>query len=755
MAPHPNHFATAANPNWPRHEAAHRGRDSGRYRCSRNGPAEVRQADGAGSGPNPINKPGSTCYNTSLPGGRNAGIPCAVVAPMRKIRLKSTPASRLSEHFERELNDSQRAAVTAPDGYNLILAGPGSGKTRVITYPRRLSDRHAASRRNRSCWSRSPDVPPARWSGGWRPLIGEQASQVWAGTFHHIGNRLLRRAAGLLGYQPNFTILDSEDQLDLIRLAMDDAGLSGTGKLAPKPAAVQHLISYCANVNRPLAEVVAERSPSWSQWQPQIEAVAAAYAERKLAANCMDYDDLLLQWGRLDPRVPRRARRAGPDVPPHPDRRDARHQRRPGRAWSRRSRRPGAGNLTGRRRRRPVDLPVPRGRLRQYPQVPRAASRCADLPARHQLPFDAPDRRVHPGLDRPQHRPGFPKDLVSARPDGVPAAGRLHRGRLRGGRVHLPADPRRAATRAWRWARWRSSTATITTASCCRASCWRGESRTRVRSGLRFFEQAHIKDVLAYLRIVLNPRDEASWRRLLLLLPGRRSGQGRRDLPASGTERPSRSRPLETAEAMALLPPKSKGFFAGFVGDLRKLRRDRPGSQPGRGGRRDPQGRLSGDGQAQVRAAREPDRRHRAVRPARRQVRQPPAADRRLAPGRRRLRHGLGRRRRAAARSWCSARSTRPRGSSGRTSSSPGWSRRASRTAAPSTSPAAKTKSGGSSTSAITRAMNELTLTYPLTHAPAAAAGPTVFTTPSRFLTEIDEACVERAEIEQDRNRGR
>ena len=91
-------------------------------------------------------------------------------------------------------------------------------------------------------------------------LIGEQASQVWAGTFHHIGNRLLRRAAALLGYQPNFTILDSEDQLDLIRLAMDDAGLTGTGKLAPKPAAVHHLISFSANVNRPLAEVVAERN---------------------------------------------------------------------------------------------------------------------------------------------------------------------------------------------------------------------------------------------------------------------------------------------------------------------------------------------------------------------------------------------------------------------------------------------------------------------------------------------------------------
>src|SRR5262249_19008161 len=102
-----------------------------------------------------------------------------------------------------------------------------------------------------------------------------------------------------LGYQPNFTILDSEDQTDLVRLAMDDSGLFGTGRMAPKPATVLHLISFAANVARPLAEVVAERSPDLAEWVPQIEAAAKAYADRKRAANCMDYDDLLGEWGRL------------------------------------------------------------------------------------------------------------------------------------------------------------------------------------------------------------------------------------------------------------------------------------------------------------------------------------------------------------------------------------------------------------------------------------------------------------------------
>ncbi len=222
---------------------------------------------------------------------------------MRKIRLKSTPASRLGEHFQRELNESQRAAVTAPDGYNLILAGPGSGKTRVITF--RVAYLIANGVPADSIMLVTFTRRAAReMVHRLESLIGEQANRVWAGTFHHIGNRLLRRAAPLLGYQPNFTILDGEDQLDLIRLAMDDAKLTGTGKMAPRPAEVQHLISFSANVDRPLAELIAERHPELTDWVAGIEAVAKAYAVRKRDANCMDYDDLLLQWGRLIREVP-------------------------------------------------------------------------------------------------------------------------------------------------------------------------------------------------------------------------------------------------------------------------------------------------------------------------------------------------------------------------------------------------------------------------------------------------------------------
>jgi DNA helicase-2/ATP-dependent DNA helicase PcrA len=103
--------------------------------------------------------------------------------------------------------------------------------------------------------------------------------------------------------------------------------------------------------------------------------------------------------------------------------------------------------------------------------------------------------------------------------------------------------------------------------------------RYAVRSGLRFFEQAHIKDALAFLRIVVNPRDESAWRRLLLLIPG----IGQVKAAALCVRLIADADPmaaLATAETMALVPTKSKGLFAGFVADLAKIRATEPATNP-------------------------------------------------------------------------------------------------------------------------------------------------------------------------------
>jgi DNA helicase-2/ATP-dependent DNA helicase PcrA len=100
-----------------------------------------------------------------------------------------------------------------------------------------------------------------------------------------------------------------------------------------------------------------------------------------------------------------------------------------------------------------------------------------------------------------------------------------------------------------------------------------------VRSGLRFFEQAHIKDVLGYLRVVQNPRDEASWRRILLLLPG----VGPATAAALFQHLLQQADPLAAlagAATMATVPPRSRGFFAAFVSDLRRIQKTDPEHHP-------------------------------------------------------------------------------------------------------------------------------------------------------------------------------
>ena len=337
---------------------------------------------------------------------------------MRKIRLQKSGDGRLAAHFAADLNQGQHSAATAPDGYNLILAGPGSGKTRVITY--RVAYLIARGVPPESIFARY--LHPTRRQGDGQPARNPGRPRRGQGLGRHVPPR--RQPAccgsrpGVLGFGENFTILDSEDQLDLVRLAMEDAGLVGTGKMTPKPAAVQHTLSFAFNVRRPLKEVILERNPDWQEWLPNLEIAERAYANRKKAANCMDYDDLLGQWARLLDEFPDQKAAQGQNVSARPGRRDAGHQHRPGRPGrDPRSRR--LGESHGRRRRRPVDLPVPRGRT-----TTTSSSSPSGTPARQSSgskPTTDPRPKSSPS-PTPRFctiRSGFPKTLVSARGQGT------------------------------------------------------------------------------------------------------------------------------------------------------------------------------------------------------------------------------------------------------------------------------------------------------------------------------------------------
>lgn len=494
---------------------------------------------------------------------------------MRKIQLKSAANDKLNERLARDLNESQREAATAPDGANLILAGPGSGKTRVITY--RVAHLIARGVPAESILLVTFTRRAAReMVGRLEALVGPKAARVWAGTFHHIGNRLLRKAAEVLGYGPNFTILDGEDQADLVRQAMEDAGLFGSGRLAPKPGTVMHLLGYAFNVARPLESVVHERAPDLVDRLPELEAAARAYADRKRAANCMDYDDLLGQWARLLDEFPEQ-RVAQGRMFRHiliDEMQDTNHvQIKVVEAIAR----AGAGNLTA------VGddaQSIYRFRGADYDNILKfpdrhPGSRVYRLDVNYR---STPEIVAFTNASIARNASGFPKDCRSARGPGarpvvVPAADayeeaeficqqvtELHEGGIGLGRIAVL---------------YRNHHDGI---------LLQGELVTRgipytVRSGLRFFEQAHIKDVLGYLRILNNPRDESAWRRLLLLLPG----IGPAKASAIWTrlsDSPDPLKALATAETIAMAPTKSKGFLAAFVADLRAIEASKPATDP-------------------------------------------------------------------------------------------------------------------------------------------------------------------------------
>jgi DNA helicase-2/ATP-dependent DNA helicase PcrA len=494
---------------------------------------------------------------------------------MRKITLKSKGGDRFGGLLARDLNPSQLAAATAPDGYNLILAGPGSGKTRVITY--RVA--HLISR----------GIPPdaillvtftrraaREMVSRLEALIGADANRVWAGTFHHIGNRLLRRYAEILGFAPNFTILDSEDQQDLVRLAMDDAGLFGGEVFSPKPEHVQHLLSYAFNVARPIAEVVVERSTKFEHCVPAIEATAAHYAERKRAANCMDYDDLLGQWARLvrdfpEPRqaIARRFRHLLIDEMQDTNSVQV--------GLIETLAREGAGSLTA----VGDDAQSIYGfRGANYDNILKFSER---NPTAKVFSLDVnyrstPQIVAFTAASIAHNVSGFPKHLVSDRPAGplpvvVPAE-------------NSDEEAEFVCQQVLEWHEQGIGLADIAVlyrnhhdSVLLQAELVARGIPYTVRSGQRFFEQAHVKDVLAYLRVIVNGRDEAAWRRLLLLLPGIGPAKsaaiwGRlaeADDPLSA---------LATAETMKLVPAKGKGHFAGFVADLRKIHATEPETHP-------------------------------------------------------------------------------------------------------------------------------------------------------------------------------
>jgi len=211
----------------------------------------------------------------------------------RQYTLQRAPVSTsIHIDYAAELNEQQLAAVTARPGPILVIAGAGSGKTRTLTYrvayllengidPRNILLLTFTNKAAREMLNRVANLLPV------------DASGLWGGTFHSVGNRILRRHGGALGYSSGFSIMDREDQKDLINTVVASAGIDPKEIRFPKGEVLAEIFSFVVNTEKPLEELLAEKFPYFLPLLDKIQDVQERYEKKKKATNSMDFDDLL------------------------------------------------------------------------------------------------------------------------------------------------------------------------------------------------------------------------------------------------------------------------------------------------------------------------------------------------------------------------------------------------------------------------------------------------------------------------------
>ena len=210
------------------------------------------------------------------------------------------------------LNPEQRLAVehgvaNESAGPLLVIAGAGSGKTNVLAH--RVAHLVAAgahpdaillltfSRRAAEEMARRAERIVRQVAVGRPHLAG--ARLTWTGTFHSIGARLLRDFAPRIGLNPGFTIHDREDSADLLNLVRHELGLADTGKRFPRKHTCLSIYSAVVNTLAPLDEVLQSRYPWCADFEDDLKCLFRAYVEAKQAQHVLDYDDLLLYWAKM------------------------------------------------------------------------------------------------------------------------------------------------------------------------------------------------------------------------------------------------------------------------------------------------------------------------------------------------------------------------------------------------------------------------------------------------------------------------
>ena len=475
------------------------------------------------------------------------------------------------------LNPEQRRAVehgatkTGPCPPLLVIAGAGSGKTNTLAHrvahlivggadPRRILlmtfSRRAASEMK------------ARVERIARKVLGDNAgimtdALAWAGTFHGIGARLLREHAEQIGLDPAFTIHDREDSADLINLVRHEKGFSKTEKRFPTKGACLGIYSRCVNAETPIEQVLGASFPWCAGWATELKELFAAYVEAKQRQKVLDYDDLLLYWAQTmsDPALAN-------DIGSRFDHVLVDEYQDTNRLQSSilLALKPGGSGLTVVGDDAQSIYSFRAATVRNILEFPRQFSPPANI-----ITLDRNYRSTQTILaaangviDLAKER--FTKNLWTERTSG--AKPRLVT-------VRDEADQARCIVETILENR-ESGTLLKQQAVLFRTSSHSGPLEIELTrrnipfvkfGGLKFLDAAHIKDMLALLRFVENPRDRVAGFRLMHLIPGVGSASAQRVLDSMAAV----SDPI-AALAHAPAPPRAGDDWKQFVGVLENLR---------------------------------------------------------------------------------------------------------------------------------------------------------------------------------------
>jgi DNA helicase-2/ATP-dependent DNA helicase PcrA len=418
--------------------------------------------------------------------------------------------------YRNELNEQQFRVVTAKPSPALVVAGAGTGKTRTITYrvaylieqgvsPQRILLATFTNRAAREMLKRV------------ETLTGSQnVHRIWGGTFHRIANLILRRHAVSIGFDSNYSILDAEDSKDFINVCIEEAAIDTSAKRFPKPEVIQNIISYANNTDQTIEDVIIKKYPYFEMLSQQIKRVDFVYMERKKARNVMDYDDLLLNWKRLLIEKPDIAAVYAEQfqhilVDEYQD--------------------------TNKLQAELIDLlAVKHKNVMVVGDDAQSifAWRGAEFTNIYEFPKRYPNAEIYKlelnyrstpeilGLANfsiANNRKQFPKTLEAIKkskdfkPALVPCSDVEQQSAFVASRILELRDEGTSLEEIG--VLYRSHYHSIE----LQLELTRRNIPYRVQSGVRFFEQAHIKDVISYLRIICNPRDELAWKRLLKMIP--------------------------------------------------------------------------------------------------------------------------------------------------------------------------------------------------------------------------------------------